>query len=88
MDYGFGVRFNIPFRLSEDGTIDGKSMVFNFEGDDDVWIFLDGELVLDLGGQHGKATGTIDFSGSDETAKATVAKIAYAMGRVTHPILL
>ncbi len=80
LDYGFGVRFNIPFRLSEDGTIDGKSMVFNFEGDDDVWIFLDGELVLDLGGQHGKATGTIDFSGSDETAKATVAKIAYANG--------
>lgn len=80
LDYGFGVRFNIPFRLSEDGMVDGKSMVFKFEGDDDVWIFLDGELVLDLGGQHGKATGTIDFSGTDETAKSTVAKITYANG--------
>lgn len=81
LDYGFGVRLNIPFYLTEDGMQlenDGtkKVMKFSFEGDDDVWVFIDGKLVLDLGGDHASAYGNINFSGTANTAKTTINYVA------------
>lgn len=83
IDYGFGLRLDIPFRLSDDGRVDGKDMVFEFSGDDDVWIFVDGELVMDLGGQHAEATGKINFAGSSNTAVATVNHVTFKNGSTT-----
>ncbi|MBQ3601581.1 MAG: fibro-slime domain-containing protein [Lachnospiraceae bacterium] len=81
LDFGYGLRLDIPFYLTEDGcqtyADGGQPMKFNFEGDDDVWIFLDGKLVLDLGGAHAKTRGYIDFSGSTDTIKAYAAAVAY-----------
>lgn len=72
IDYGFGAKFEIPFNLNKGGkslssTGDPVDTVFQFTGDDDVWIFVDGQLVLDLGGAHKKASGTINFSTGEVT---------------------
>lgn len=63
MNYGFGTQFTIPFTVTETGkNVDGTSMTFKFTGDDDVWVYIDGALVLDMGGAHCKAEGEINFA--------------------------
>lgn len=66
---GFGTEFTIPFTLSKDGKINGQDITFNFTGDDDVWVFIDDYLVLDMGGAHRMASGTIDFAKKNVTVE-------------------
>lgn len=63
LNYGFGTQFTIPFTVTETGkNVDGTAMTFKFTGDDDVWVYIDGALVLDMGGAHCKAEGEINFA--------------------------
>ena len=63
VDYWFGMTMETTFVMPKDGMIDENTpMQFTFSGDDDVWVFIDDVLVLDLGGTHGIVTGSIDFS--------------------------
>lgn len=75
LNYGFGVRLDIDFRVPKDGMLaDNKPATFNFTGDDDLWVYIgedstgaNAELALDLGGDHKEASGSINFN----TMKAT-----------------
>lgn len=75
--YGYGTEFDIDFYMSETGKLtaaDGtqKDITFNFSGDDDVWVYVDGVLVLDLGGAHKVSSGSINFSNMQVIYKAAV----------------
>ena len=83
-NYGFGAKLVIPFSLTADGQVqnkqgDSKPIRFYFSGDDDVWVYIDGQLALDIGGAHGKVSGFLDFGQTDgrdaNTVKAYVSKV-------------
>lgn len=74
-NYGFGAKLQFDFTLTENGKVivrtdsSGKNIEvpikFFFSGDDDVWVYIDGELVLDVGGAHGKASGLLEFGANN-----------------------
>lgn len=69
--YGFGMVTSVDFQMTDDGKdAEGNPIEFSFSGDDDVWVYVDGVLALDIGGTHDAITGTIDFSTGDVTLTA------------------
>ena len=69
-NYGFGTKLQMDFTLTDDGKVETEkadgtkektSIKFFFSGDDDVWVFIDGQLALDIGGAHGKVSGLLEF---------------------------
>ena len=87
-NYGFGTKLQMDFTLTDDGMVetkkigdDGKpistSIKFFFSGDDDVWVFIDGQLALDVGGAHGKVSGLLEFCETEENGKEKNSVTAY-----------
>lgn len=88
-NYGFGTKLQMDFTLTDDGkvetnkTVDGKNVKTNikffFSGDDDVWVFIDGKLALDVGGAHGEVSGLLEFGetgdGTQNSVTAYVSKV-------------
>lgn len=66
-DFHFGMTMSAKFIQPKDGKINGNNMVFEFSGDDDVWVYIDGVLVLDIGGIHNAASGSINFANGNVT---------------------
>ena len=69
-NYGYGAKLEIPFTLTSTGTVEDKHnneipIRFYFSGDDDVWVFIDDQLVLDIGGDHSRVSGVLEFDQRD-----------------------
>ncbi len=82
VDYHFGMSMEKDFLIPENGTVavtdaqgtvnDRKDLVFSFSGDDDAWLFIDGQLVLDMGGIHEAVSGSINFTKGIYTVTSSV----------------
>ena len=77
-NYGFGAKLQFDFTLTDDGQVqvgnnpnDKVPIKFFFSGDDDVWVYIDGQLVLDVGGAHGKASGLLEFGDNGKANTVT-----------------
>ena len=78
-NYGFGAKLQFDFTLTNDGMVqvgdkpeDKVPIKFFFSGDDDVWVYIDGQMVLDVGGAHGKASGLLEFGQTADEKANTV----------------
>ena len=79
-NYHFGMTIATEFLMPRDGEIDGEDMIFSFSGDDDVWVYIDGVLILDMGGIHDSCSGTINFA----EGTATVDKVYATNGTLQN----
>ena len=81
-NYGFGTKLQMDFTLTDDGKVETNNSVdgekkrtnikFFFSGDDDVWVFIDGQLALDVGGAHGEVSGLLEFGETDDKKSNSV----------------
>lgn len=85
-NYGFGTKLQMDFTLTDDGKVETNktegekkvktSIKFFFSGDDDVWVFIDGKLALDVGGAHGKVSGLLEFGEANEENNSVTAYVS------------
>lgn len=84
-NYGFGTKLQMDFTLTDDGMLETDngngtkvktSIKFFFSGDDDVWVFIDGKLALDVGGAHGKVSGLLEFGEANEENNSVTAYVS------------
>ena len=84
-NYGFGTKLQMDFTLTDDGMVeadkaDGRqkktNIKFFFSGDDDVWVFIDGQLALDVGGAHGEVSGLLEFGEANEKNNSVTAYVS------------
>ena len=85
-NYGYGAKLEIPFSITSDGKVESSTtengekkrvpIRYYFSGDDDVWVFIDNKLVLDIGGAHGKVSGILDFSQTDNQKNTVTAYVS------------
>ena len=84
-NYGFGTKLQMDFTLTDDGMLETDngngtkvktSIKFFFSGDDDVWVFIDGKLALDVGGAHGKVSGLLEFGEADKKNNSVTAYVS------------
>ena len=91
-NYGYGAKLEIPFTLTSTGTVkddfDNEIPIrFYFSGDDDVWVFIDDQLVLDIGGAHAKVSGVLEFDqrgGKKDTVTSYVSQVKNNKTRVNN----
>lgn len=84
-NYGFGTKLQMDFTLTDDGKVETDkgggtkertSIKFFFSGDDDVWVFIDGQLALDVGGAHGKVSGLLEFGEGSQGKNSVTAYVS------------
>ena len=87
-NYGFGTKLQMDFTLTDNGMVETEkndnngnpistNIKFFFSGDDDVWVFIDGKLALDVGGAHGEVSGLLEFGETEENGKKKNSVTAY-----------
>lgn len=88
-NYGFGTKLQMDFTLTDDGKVETNEFVneekkekkktsikFFFSGDDDIWVFIDGQLALDVGGAHGKVSGLLEFGATEDGKNSVTAYVS------------
>ena len=84
-NYGFGTKLQMDFTLTDDGKVETEkadgtkektNIKFFFSGDDDVWVFIDGKLALDVGGAHGKVSGLLEFGEGSQGKNSVTAYVS------------